>query len=90
MVSGVFLPILVGLVTKQVASRNLKAVLLAFLSAVAGFISVVTQGSGVVTKEVVVAALVTWITAIAVHYGLWKPTGATEAVQEKTANIGIG
>lgn len=82
---SVVLPILVGLVTKTVTSASTKAVLLMFLSALNGilteYINVLANGNGYDWST----ALYTWggsfAIAVAVHFGFWKPTGATAWAQ---------
>jgi hypothetical protein len=83
---AVVLPLLVGLVTKASWTPALKSVLLAALSAVAG----VAQGfldtpPGVTWdwQHALLAALVTWVIAVATYFGLWKPTGTSDAAQAR-------
>lgn len=80
---GTVLPILVGIVTTKVESRKVKSILLITLSAVSGLLTGALQGGGAVTKEALYAGFVSYITAIAVHYGVYKPSGVTEVVQTK-------
>lgn len=79
---GVVLPILVGVVTTEVTSGGVKAVLLAFLSAVAGVLTDVAAG-GFDLKTSLVNWLVVFLVAVATHFGFWKPTGVTPFVQER-------
>lgn len=86
MAIGTVLPILVGLVTKEVTSAGTKAVLLAALSALTAFL---TQWLDAVNSAnadwdwgtALLTCLATWITAVAIHFGFWKPTGGTDAAQ---------
>lgn len=85
---SVFLPILVGLVTKKVTSGGTKAVLLASLTLLT---SVFTElGSSLSSGTVfdlgvaLVTAVPFFAISVAIHYGLWKPTGVAESV----ANVG--
>src|SRR5689334_16385170 len=87
---GTVLPILVGLVTKKVADRGLKAVFLAGLSAATGVLSSAQGNGGVVAKEVLIFGAAAWATAVATYYGLLQPTGVSETVQDKTENFGVG
>ena len=87
---GTVLPILVGLVTKRVADRGLKAASLAFLSAATGVLSAAQTNDGLITKETLFFAAAAWATAVATYYGLLEPTGVAGAVQEKTQTFGIG
>lgn len=78
----VFLPILVGLVTKASTSSATKALLLATLSAVTAIVTALIQVEGSLDLyPVVLSAVEIFVIAVAVHYGLWKSTGVTEAVQ---------
>ena len=81
----VLLPLLVGLVTTKVTSSNRKAVLLAGLSLVT---SLLTQalaawqgGTAYDLWAGLVGTVPTFVIAVATHYGLWKPTGTSDAVQ---------
>lgn len=85
-VIGVVLPLLVGLVSTRTTSARRKAVLLAALAAVAGLGSellaslrldeVYDLGVGLLT------ALSTFLVAVGLHFGLWKPTGTSTAAQD--------
>lgn len=88
--SGLVLPILVGIVTKKVASRTLKATLLALFSAAAGVVAAAQGNGGVVSKETLLLALMAWVSAVATYTGIYKPAGVTETVQDKTADFGLG
>lgn len=82
-VAGTILPILVGIVTKEVASGAVKATILALLSAVTGLVNGAINADGVFTKEAVIAAAVTWVTAVATYYGFLKPTEVSPKVNHK-------
>lgn len=88
MLIGVVLPILVGLVTTRLTHPGWKAVLLALLSAVAGF---GTEYIGDPENFIWTAALLNWlqtfIIAVATHYGLWKPTQIAAKVQEAPVSL---
>lgn len=86
---GVFLPIVVAIVTKKVTNPGVKSVILAALSAVSGVLVAAQQAGGLVTKEAVTAAFLTWVTAVATYYGFWKPTDTSVKVADKTENFGI-
>ena len=79
------LPLLVGLVTTRVTKAGTRAVLLAVLSAATGLLTelgaALTQG---VTYNVgigLLTALAAFLTAVGLHYGLYKPTGTAEKLQ---------
>lgn len=78
---SVVLPALVALVTKRLASPGLKAVVLAALAALLGFLSELLDALVHAGAFDVAAAIVWWVTAfvvaVAVHYGLLKPGGIT-------------
>lgn len=73
------LPLLVGLVTTRITGSGIKAVLLAALSAVAQFLVALSAPGGFDLKAAAFSAGVGFAFAVAVHFGLWKPTGAAEA-----------
>jgi hypothetical protein len=78
-------PVLVGLVTKTVTSSTWKAILLATVSLASGFVSALLAAVLAGVPFDVVSALLTglaaWLIAIATHFGFWRPTGVTAAVQ---------
>lgn len=87
------LPALVALVTSKFASSALKGVLLAALSAVAGVLTTVQANGGQFDWKVALTGFVmTFVTAVAVHYGFLKPVGVTGsdgAIQEAVP-AGVG
>ena len=78
---GIVLPILVGLVTKASTSPTIKAWLLAGLSAVAGFLTEFINDANFRYDQAILTAIVTFITGVAFHYGLWRPSGVTARAQ---------
>lgn len=80
------LPLVVGFVTKQSWSAGWKAVLLMVLSAVTQFLvawsEAIANGTHFSWTMAVWSALVGFVVAVAVHFGLWKPTGAADAAQK--------
>ena len=90
--SGTILPFLVGLITKAHAASWLKAVLLAVLSILTGILTVSTQmdGTAVLSKDTVIAAVLAWLVAGTAYARLWKPTGATATFNALTAKKGLG
>lgn len=87
---GVFLPILVAIVTKKVASSGVKAIVLALLSALSGLGTAALSNAGAISQEAFINAFITWVIAVATYYGFWTNVGTTQAVQNATANKGIG
>ena len=79
------LPLLVGLVTKTVTSGGVKAVLLAGLALVTSLLTELGQAiANGVTYDLgqgLLLAIPTFLIAVGLHYGLWKPTGVTEKAQ---------
>lgn len=85
LLSGVILPLVVGLVTTRLTDSGVKAMLLAGLSVV---INLLTElGSALQRDETynlgnaLVLGVTTFMFAVGSHYGFWKPTHATEKVQ---------
>lgn len=86
---GTVIPLLVGLLTKLNASSGVKAVVNALLAALAGFLT--EAGSDeFVLGSAIVTVLLTWAVSVATYYGLYKPTGTSQAVQRSTRNFGVG
>lgn len=91
LISGAVIPLLVGLVTKKVASQGLKAVLNALLSTLAGAVSVAIAASGtIVVGEVITSMITTFIASTALYYGVWKPTGVAGTVADIAPERGLG
>jgi len=80
---GVILPLLVGLVTKVTTSASTKAVLLALLSAVSGFVSeLAASGDGFLWSTALITWVGTFLVAVGLHFGVYKPVGASVAAQK--------
>jgi len=83
---GVLLPILVGLVTHDNMPKAVRPVLLLLLSAVSAVLTEFINSNNIGSDNFnwgasCLTALVTFVTAVAVHYGFWKPTGVTEPIR---------
>jgi hypothetical protein len=80
------LPLLVGLVTKTVTRPGVKAVLLALLSLATSLLvelgDMLARGETYDLGRGLLLALPTFLIAVGLHYGLWKPTGVATAAQE--------
>jgi len=88
---GLAIPFLVALVTKRVASGGLKGVINLLLSAIAGSVTyLVASDGGYDVTGFVNSTVNVFIVSITAYYGVYKPTGVSETVQNKTANIGLG
>ena len=87
--TGVIVPLLVGLVTKSSASSGLKA-----------FVNLILTAIGTALAQVIPATFewksffISWLIAFAVsagtYYGFYKPTGIAPAVNQSTGNVGVG
>lgn len=79
------LPLLVGLVTKVTTSAGTKAVLLAALALVTSLLTelgaAIAGGVAYDLGQGILLALPTFLIAVGLHYGLWRPVGASEAAQ---------
>lgn len=89
-VLAIILPLAVGLVTTRVTASGTKAVLLAALSLVTALLTELlaanAEGVAYDLGSGLLSGLGTFIVAVALHFGLWKPTGASAAVQATFAN----
>lgn len=88
LLSGVIIPLLVGLLTKLNASSGVKAIFNFGLSALTAVLATVTDTFE--WKALLVNFGLTWAVSVATYYGLWCPTGVAPAVQEATPDFGIG
>ena len=86
LVTGLVLPILVGLVTTRATNPARKAILLAGLSAVTALtgemLRAAQSGTPYDLSAGIMMALSVWAVAVATHYGLWRPTGAADQVTD--------
>lgn len=79
---GVFIPILVGLVTKRSTDARVKSILLLALSGVSGFLTEFVNSSNFVWQQALLTTVVTFVIGVATYYGLWTPTGVTAKAQD--------
>jgi predicted Na+-dependent transporter len=81
----VLLPIFVGLVTNAKISAAVKAVILLLLTAVGQllmtWLSAATNHTHEDWKTWLWSTVVGFVLAVAVHFGLWKPTGVSAGAQ---------
>lgn len=81
----VVLPLLVGLVTKSSTPAGVKAVLLllgaAINSIVVAWSDSLSAGTEFLLVPVLYTTLINFGIAVAVHFGLWKPVGASAGMQ---------
>lgn len=93
---GTLIPLAVGLVTKADASTRLKTWVNAGLSALSAAVMVVIgECAGGAACELawgpfITTFFMTYVPNIATYYGFWKPNGAAQAIQARTANVGLG
>ncbi|UNX54068.1 hypothetical protein MF406_14115 [Georgenia sp. TF02-10] len=91
LVLTVLLPVLVGLVTTRVTSSAAKAWQLAGLSLVSSMLAEAVRtwqdGGTYDAGAGLLLALPTFVGAVAVHYGLLKPTGITERLQSAGRHV---
>ncbi len=90
---GTVLPILVALVTSRVASGAVKAVALLVLAAVTSFLSewlvALNDGTAFDASQAGFGVLLTFVAAVAFHFGLWKPADVTGS-NGSAAKLGVG
>lgn len=82
----VIMPIVVGLITKRTTSSAIKAWLLAgttlATSVLTGLYDAVINSGVFDLGMALLIAIPAFAISVATHYGLWKPTGVSEAAQE--------
>jgi hypothetical protein len=74
---GTVLPIVVALVTNQLASSRFKALTLLFLSALTTIGQEIVAAGQFEVKETILKFALLFLTSIGIHYGLLKPAGIT-------------
>jgi len=78
---GIFIPILVGLVTKVTTAPLVKSMLLLGLAAISGFLTEFVNDPSFEWQQALLTSVVTFITGVAFYFGVWTPTGVTASVQ---------
>lgn len=82
LVATLLLPLLVGFVTKFSTKASVKAILLLALSAATALVSGLLAAKGSTDiGPLVTNTVTTFVIAVAVHYGFWKPTNVTATAQ---------
>lgn len=88
---GIAIPIVTALITKSTASSSLKSIVTTVLSAVTATAAYLIAADGSYDWQGFVNAFLnTFIPAIALYYGLYKPTGVTDRVNVSTGAFGLG
>jgi hypothetical protein len=86
LVIAIGLPVLVGLVTKVTTNSSVKAILLAALSVGNGvlveWVANINAGEVFNAGTALTIAFFSFISSVAIHFGLLKPTGVSAAVQK--------
>lgn len=86
LVLTVFMPIIVGLITTKATSGSVKAWLLAgatlTTSLLLGLYDSLSASASFDLGAALLAAIPAFAISVAMHYGLWKPTGVSEKAQE--------
>lgn len=82
---GVILPLLVAITTKASTDSGLKAILLAGLALIASLLTGINDALvhhvSYDLGKALVLGIGTFVIAVATHYGVWRPTGATARLQ---------
>lgn len=80
------LPLLVGLVTKTVTHGGVKAVLLALFALATSLLvelgNAIAAGTTYDIGQGLLLAIPTFLIAVGMHYGIWKPTGTAVKAQQ--------
>lgn len=92
MLASLIVPLVVSVITKKTASDAVRALTNIVATAVMAALALWANPSGVpVTWQLVVnTMLLSLVTSFASYKGIWKPTGVTGTLSEKTASFGIG
>jgi hypothetical protein len=94
MLVSTVLPVLVGLVTTRVTHSGIQAILLAGLAAATGLLTelgnAIAQGVAFDMGTGLALALGSFIVAVALHYGFWKPTTVTAKAQAVLVTPKVG
>jgi len=92
LVIGTVLPLIAGLITRWDASPGARAVTLLVLAAIASFLTMlldsVTTGTPFDIGAALLTVLGTFLVGVGSHFGLWGPTGASDAMKRTGGFIG--
>ncbi|CAN5425718.1 hypothetical protein BH09ACT9_BH09ACT9_00830 [soil metagenome] len=85
LIVSVVLPLIVGLVTNAGISAGTKSIILAALAAVTGFgtelLTSINVGTTYNVGTGLIFAVTSFLVAVGLHFGIYKPTGAASALQ---------
>ena len=80
LLATVLMPVVVGLVTKATTSSAWQSLALLGLSLVNGLLGeALSAGDGFAWGKAIMQTVISFVIAVATHYGVWKPTGVTAA-----------
>lgn len=89
---GIVLPLIAGLITRWNASPGTRAVVLLVLAAITSFLTAwldaVTTHTALDIGATLLAVLGTFLVGVGTHFGIWAPTGASNAVKNTGGFIG--
>lgn len=89
LLTGVLVPLLVGLFSKLNAAPNVKAFLNLGLTALGAALATSNQ-IGFSWKPFAINFGVAWAVSVGSYYGFYKPTGTSERVAAIAPNLGVG
>lgn len=88
---SVFIPLAVGLATKKLASGLTKAMVLAALASLTGFLTQAIDNDGhILLNQTIDGIIDSVIVAAGMYYGVLKPSGIAAAVQNLKPDTGLG
>lgn len=86
-----FLPLVVGLLVKSIASKSTKTVVMLVINGLAALAYQIDTGDGILTKAMAGAWLYGIIVSVATHYGVWRNLGSEDSNLSNIApESGIG
>ena len=83
---AVFLPLVIGLISKSALPKQGKAVVMIVITGIASLANQVDANAGILSVEMLGAWAMTLVVTVSTYYGVWKPLGAGNPAPE----VGIG
>lgn len=77
LVIGTILPMIVALITNQMASGTFKSLTLLFLSAAVAVGQEVVEAGALDVKQTILKLALLFLVSVGIHYGLLRPSGVT-------------